>query len=208
MEIAMNLFSRLVAPALLALALAVPSASAQERMWVRGPVAAVADDMLTIYVAGMDLNVPFAVDESSMVIAVGQGIVARPPERAPRRLAGVVTPGDIVEVHYARTGIGNYAAIIRLHGEGPAAGRSVTGAVSAISSDTVTVNMDHGQRTFVVEPATRIVARRSGMPERPALADLLSKNETVLVLYQQRGRQSVATEICTLPAPKTEARVR
>jgi len=193
----MNLFPRLVGVVLATLVLTAAAASAQEYRWVRGTVTTIRDEMLTVYVAGLDLNLPFAVDRSSVVIAQGAGSVVRPPEQTQPKLSDFFKPGGAIEVHYyARKAAANYAGIIIPRpGGGQESGRSVAGRVTAVSRETLTVEVDDRPHTFAVERATRVIGPGQGRREEPTLTDLIGKNDTVLVLYRGEGTTLVATEI-------------
>jgi len=201
----MNAVLRLAAFVSAALASMPLGANAQEYRWVRGTVTAITNERLTIYVASLGLNLPFAVDRSSLVLGFPTPTYTHPPEQMQPSLTNLVRPGSVIEVHYyARTGPpDNYAGIIRGVGGGQESGRSVAGRVTALSRETLTVEVDDRPHTFAVDPATLVIGpgfgtatqkkRKAG--ETPGLADIVQNGDLVLVLHRVEGTASVATDI-------------
>jgi len=193
----MGIFPRRVGLLLATLMAVTLRVGAQELSWVRGTVTARADNVLTVHLAGLDLNVRFTVDESTLVIGRGAGVRIVPPERLQPTLSDLVRLGDSVEVHYSRRGEYNDARVIRpVTRPGKESGRSVPGVVTAISSDELTVRSDEHEATFAVEPGTVVPGAERGTQKN--LADLISRNDLVLVLYRVEATTRVATEICML----------
>ena len=171
-------------------------ASAQEFRWVRGRTVAVTADTLTILVAGPNLNITFAVDQASWLHPGRDLTWEGPPEQRRPTLRQAVRVGDLVDVHYLQQASRNYAAIVRSPSGGSlVAGTSMTGVVTAISAEHVTLEADGHGETFDVEHSTRIVAReRRGA----SLLDYIGREDLVLVTYRLEDSRRVALEIVSL----------
>ena len=194
--------ARLIGFVLAAVALMPLDARAQEYRWVRGEVTAITDGAVTVYVADPDLNLTFALDQSSVVFAKGAGAWVHPPEQTHPKLSNIVRIGDTVEVHYTREGPRNRAGLIFTAGTTvQQAGRSLAGRVWAVSAGNLTVEADGWEYTFAVAFTTRIVgpgfgSRQSpGDKEKPKLADLVVRNDILLVYFRMDGATMLATEI-------------
>ena len=192
----------LVGLVLAAVALVPLGASAQEYRWVRGEVTAMTDAAVTVYVAGPDFNLTFALDQSSVVFAKGEGAWVHPPEQTHPKLSNVVSIGDPVEVHYTREGPRNHAGLIFTAGTAvQPAGRSLAGRVWAVSAGNLTVEADGREYTFAVAFTTRMIgpgfgSRQSpGDKDKPKLTDLVVRNDIVLVYFRMDGATMLATEI-------------
>lgn len=171
-------------------------ASAQEFRWVRGRTVVVTADTLTILVAGPNLNITFAVDQASWLHPGRDLTWEGPPEQRRPTLRQSVRVGDLVDVHYLQQASRNYAAIVRSPSGGSlVAGTSMTGVVTAISAEHVTLEADGHGETFDVEHSTRIVAReRRGA----SLLDYIGREDLVLVTYRLEDSRRVALEIVPL----------
>ncbi len=171
-------------------------AIAQELRWVRGRTVAVTADTLTILVAGPDLNITFAVDQASWVHPGRDLTWVGPPEQRRPTLRQSVRVGDLVDVHYLPQASRNHAAVVRSPSGGPlVAGTSMTGVVTAISAEHVTLEAGGHDATFDVEPSTRVVARG---PRGASLLDYIGREDLVLVTYRVEDSRRVAVEIATL----------
>jgi hypothetical protein len=110
---------------------------------------------------------------------------------------------DAIEVHYTRKGTRNHAGVVRRSMEASEGwGRSLEGVVTALSSQTLTVEADGRQSTFTLAPATKVTRPGFGPgPESPT-THFIQKDDTVLVLYRAEGTASLATEICVIPGSR------
>ena len=194
--------ARLIGFVLAAVAVMPLGARAQEYRWVSGEVTALTDGAVAVYVADPDLNLTFALDQSSVVFAKGAGAWVHPPEQTHRKLSNIVRIGDTVEVHYTRQGPRNHAGLIFTAGTTvQQAGRSLGGRVWAVSARSLTVEADGREYTFAVAPTTRMIgpgfgSRQSpGGKQAPRFTDLVVRNDILLVYFRMDGATMLATEI-------------
>lgn len=195
---------RLIVVALVVAGLVLPgvaSAKVQEGKWVRGTVASLAGDTLTVKVSGQDMA--FTVDKATRVIARGAGTKAA--QAAPMggpKIGDLLKPGDGVEVHFVAKGAGNYATMIRAGlepSETAAApkegGKSVTGKVSSVAAQEIAVSADGKDFKFAVSSATLVVGEGAGTLTRekkeagaaPVLTDFVKVGDTVVVAADAKG---------------------
>jgi hypothetical protein len=194
--------ARLIGFVLAAVAVMPLGARAQEYRWVRGEVTAITDGAVTVYVADPDLNLTFALDQSSVVFAKGAGSWVHPPEQTHPKLSNIVRIGDTVEVHYTRQGPRNHAGLIfTAETTVQQAGRSLAGRVWAVSAGSLTVEADGREYTFAVAPTTRMIgpgfgSRQSpGDKQEPKFTDLVVRNDILLVYFRMDAATMLATEI-------------
>ncbi len=191
----MSPFQRFVGVSLAAFVIQTGAASPQDLRWMRGTVVAITENTVTVRASGLDLDITFTVDGSSVLL--GGGVRVRPPEQVRPKISEILTIGKAVEVHYPKDAAGNHAAVIRLPtASSPDSGWSMMGRVAAVSRESLTVKARGGEHVFDVLPDTRMIARRPTMRgQKPALPDLLAANNVVLVLYRAEGTKLTADEI-------------
>src|SRR6266545_1189213 len=174
------------------------SAAAQESKKARGTVTAMNATMVTVKVAGADMN--FAVDDKTKVEAPGAGTATRRAAAAGKagvKLDDVVKTGDAVEVSYHDVGGKMQASLIRKvssPGSGPADDKTSDGKVTAVSGNSLTISGSSGggatfTQTFVIDANTRVIGRGAGTAAAkqggkvPATA-LIASGDTVHVSFR------------------------
>jgi preprotein translocase subunit YajC len=188
------------------LALGLPTAQAQETAWVRGTVAAIAGDTITVKVGTQDMT--FNVDKSTRVIARGAGTAEKQAEQKGAegvKIGALLKVGEGVEVHYKDMGTTKMASEIRggisnaTMAQGHE-GKNVRGKVTAVANDKLTVNADGKDYEFTVDSKTRPVGTGLGtktaelkkMGKTPTFTDFIAVGDTVLV---SAGPDMKATEV-------------
>ena len=194
---------------LAALLVAAPVASAQTK-WVRGTVASLGPDTVTLTVAGKEMT--FKVTKDTELTARGAGTAQRKAEMtgaAGVKFVDFVKPGVGVEIHYKD--VGGVLTATDIHSglapsEGTtgaaAPGGSVRGTVTAISGTSITVKDGAKDWVFAVDGKTRVVGQGLGTlnekfkaeGKAPTILDLVGVNDRVYVYYQE-GANPRASEI-------------
>ena len=172
--------------------------------WVRGKVTAVGGDSVTVMFKGKEMK--FLVGSDTDVQGRGLGTAQR--RAGGVKLAEAVKVGDGVEVHYTETGGTMRATDIRTGLTGGDAtsedtGDSVSGQITALSANSMTVKSGSGETTFAIDPKTRVLAAGAGSATKqaqatgggPAITDLVKVGESVVVTYRTTGKTSVANEV-------------
>ncbi len=194
---------------LAALLVAAPVASAQTK-YVRGTVASVGPDTVTVTVAGKEMT--FKVTKDTELTARGAGTAQRKAEQtgaAGVKFVDFVKPGMGVEIHYKD--VGGVLTATDIHsGLAPAEGTtgaaapagSLRGTVTAVSGTSVTVKDGAKDWVFAVDAKTRVVGQGLGTlneklkaeGKAPTVLDLVGVNDKVYVYYQE-GANPRANEI-------------
>ncbi len=200
------------------LVLGQPAAQAQETKWVRGTVKSLSGDTLVVAVGGQDMT--FTVDKTTQVVARGAGTAAREAQAKGAegaKLGEVIKVGEGVEVHYTTSGTTNKATVIRggitnlAMQEGGTEGKSVTGKVTAVSNDKLTVSAEGKEYQFTVDPKVRVVGTGAGTLTRkmkeegktPTLTDYVANDDEVMVSYTEKGGAMQTSDIRVIrKAPK------
>ncbi len=200
------------------LVLGQPAAQAQETKWVRGTVKSLAGDTIVVTVGGQDMT--FTVDKSTQVVARGGGTASREAQAKGAegpKLGDVIKAGEGVEVHYTTSGSTNKATLIRggisntAMKEGGTEGKSVTGKVTAVATDKLTVSAEGKEYQFTVDPKVRVIGTGAGTLTRkmkeegktPALTDYIANGDEVMVSYTEKGGTMQTSDIrVTRKAPK------
>jgi Domain of unknown function (DUF5666) len=202
-----------VAVASAALCLLSLPVHAQEH-WARGKVTAVSDSSITLSVKGTDMT--FNIDPKTEVIASGAGTATKEAHKEGKpgiTVTEVIKVGQGAEVHYTESGGTRKATQIRARmstGEGAlstdsaaAAGKSMTGVVTAVTGNDVTVKSTTGTQTFTVDKSTDIVGKGIGTATRekqkagagPMVSDLIKVDDRVTVSYEDMGGKLHAKSI-------------
>jgi hypothetical protein len=187
-----------------------PVASAQTK-WVRGTVASVGADTVTVKAAGKEMT--FKVDKSTELTARGGGTAQREADRmgaAGVKFTEFVKPGMGVEIHYMdRAGV---LTATEIHSGLPASegsmsqdvsGGSARGTIAVVSNASITVKGADKDWTFMVDPKTTVLGTGLGTISRqfkekgqsPTLIDLLGVNDKVVVYFKEAGATMRASEI-------------
>lgn len=194
---------------LAALLVAAPVASAQTK-WVRGTVASVGPDTVTVTVAGKEMT--FKVTKDTELTARGGATAQRKAEltgAAGVKFVDFVKPGMGVEIHYKD--VAGVLTATEIHSglapteatAGPAAmGGRVRGTITAISGASLTVKAGAKDWVFAVDAKTRVVGEGLGTlndklkaeGKAPTVSDLVGVNDSVDVYYQE-GANPRASEI-------------
>lgn len=188
--------------------------SAQDTQSVHGRVTAIEGDTVTIQAGQQEMA--FKVDQETDVIAVGAGTQARQAEREGRsgpKLGDLVKVGDGVEVRYRQMENALYAVQIRsgvsveasgaMGMEKEEEGQSVSGHVTAVSADSISVKSEDKEWVFSVTGDTKVVARGAGTMDRQlerggkgaTLTDFVKVGDPVVVKYREVDAKYQATEI-------------
>jgi hypothetical protein len=201
----------LVAAALLA---APPALFAQETKTARGAVASVAEDSLTLKMAGREMK--FAVDAKTAVEVVGGGTASRQAQQAGQpgpKLTEVLKPGQPVTITYTEAnGVMRAATIRAITSPGARAGAgaapggaktmTINGTVTSITPTSMIVTGSGASSTFTlaIDGSTKVVATGAGTTAaaaggKTAVTDLVSKGDRVSVSCHQTGGSLHAVEI-------------
>jgi Domain of unknown function (DUF5666) len=205
-----------------AVVLTAPAALAQETKSVRGTVTAVTGNSITVKAKGKDYT--FAIDKTTDVEAPGGGTAQRAAQKAGEagiHVADVIKVGSGAEVHYHDMGGTLHAARIRgglPPGEGSTSqdkpkSTSVSGAVTAVANDSITVSTGPSATTLAIDKNTKIVGEGVGTLSRKlkeagkgmTATDAVAVGDTVNVSFSEAGGTKTATSInITRKAGKTE----
>jgi hypothetical protein len=173
--------------------------------WIRGKVAAVGADSVTVTYKGKEMK--FLVTSETDVQGRGLGTAQR--RAGGVKLAEAVKVGDGVEVHYAESAGTMRATDIRTGltgGEaasGEDSGDSASGRVTSLTANSLTIKSGSGETTFSIDPKTRVLAQGAGAATRdakaagggPAITDLVKVGEEVIVTYRTSAKSNVASEV-------------
>lgn len=204
-------FAAVVVVALAAVLVAVPMASAQTK-WVRGTVASVGPDSVTVTVLGNAMT--FTVNQKTELTARGAGTAQRKAEEAGSagvKLADFVKPGMGIEVHYTEAG-GVMTATDIHSGIAPSEGAmgpsapdrgSARGTVTAVTGTSVSIKSGDQTWTFPVDAKTVVQGTGYGTLGRKMAAqgkaltvpDLIGVNDVVVVYFKEAGGAKLATDI-------------
>ena len=197
---------------LLAAFIAVGMAEAQGTKTVRGTVSKAGPDAVTVNVGGQDMT--FKVDSSTQVTARGGSTATRAAKAEGKPgpvLTDIVKTGQGVQVEYHEKDM--HAASIRVLPTPPSASAapqppaakttSATGAVTAVSSSSLSVKGSSGESTFTIDEKTRIIGTGAGTKGRamkesgakPQITDFVSTGDTVSVRYTEDGGTKRASEV-------------
>ncbi len=187
---------------------AAPAASAQTK-WVRGTVASVGPDSVTVTVTGTSMT--FKVTGKTELTARGAGTAQRKAEEAGAkgvRFADFVKPGDGIEVHYTEaagvmTATDIHSGIAPSEGAmGPSAPDrgSARGSVTAVTGTSLSIKSGDEAWTFAVDPKTVVQGHGFGTLGRQMAAqskaltipDLLGVNDVVVVYFREAGGTKLA----------------
>jgi hypothetical protein len=172
--------------------------------WIRGKVAAVGADSVTVAYKGKEMK--FLVTSETDVQGRGLGTAQR--RAGGVKLAEAIKVGDGVEVHYAESGGTMRATDIRTGlttGDATSedTGDSASGQITAVTASSLTIKSGSGAQTFSIDPKTRVLARGAGAATKeakaggggPAITDLVKVGEEVVVTYRTAGTTNVANEV-------------
>jgi hypothetical protein len=199
-----------VAIAVVAALLVAPAASAQTK-WVRGIVASVGADTVTLKVGDKDMT--FKVEKDTELIARGAGAASREAEKMGQpgvKFTDFVKVGEGLEVHYKEAGGTMTATEIRprvnvpKEGVAPAerTGGSAKGTVSAVTGNSITVKGDK-EYQFTVTPKTTVIGTGVGTKTRElkekgqaaTVRDLVGMGDMVIVSYREPGMEAIEIRI-------------
>ena len=179
------------------LAAAPPAAMAQGTKTVKGSVAVLGADSITVRVGEKDMT--FAVDAKTQIVAPGGSTKTREAKAEGKTgpmLTDVVKVGQAVEVSYHEQGM--HAATVRAvvvpPAPGPAAPKAMTatGVVSAVSGNSLTIKGKAGDTTFAIDSKTTVSGTGIGTADRklreggekPTITVFVKEGDTVTVTYQ------------------------
>ena len=189
---------------------AAPAASAQTK-WVRGTVATVGPDSVTVTVTGTSMT--FKVTGKTELTARGAGTAQRQAEAAGAKgvkSADFVKPGMGIEIHYTEaagvmTATDIHSGLAPSEGAmGPSADRgSARGFVTAVTGASLSVKGGDQAWTFTVEPKTTVVGHGFGTRSRematagkaPTIPDLVGVDDLVVVYFKNAGGAKLASGI-------------
>jgi hypothetical protein len=204
-----------MAAGLFAVVTTAPAALAQDTKWVRGTVTAVTGSSITVKAKGKDYT--FAIDRTTEVEAPGGGTAQRAAQKAGEAgisVAEVIKVGSGAEVRYHDMSGSLHAAKIRgglAPGEGStsedapakAAATSVSGAVTVVSNDSVTVSTGPSAVTVAIDKNTKIIGEGVGTLSRKlkdagkgmTATDAIGVGDTVEVSFADAGGTKTASQI-------------
>jgi len=182
---------------------AAPAASAQTK-WVRGTVATVGPDSVTVTVTGTSMT--FKVTGKTELTARGAGTAQRQAEAAGAKgvkFADFVKPGMGAAGVMTATDI--HSGLAPSEGAmGPSADRgSARGFVTAVTGASLSVKGGDQAWTFTVEPKTTVVGHGFGTRSRematagkaPTIPDLVGVDDLVVVYFKNAGGAKLASGI-------------
>jgi hypothetical protein len=179
-------------------------AQAQPTKTVSGTVTAISANSVTVKTGDQDMT--FAIDAKTRVIAPG-GTTKTKTAVAEGKSGPVLTDflkdGEAVQIRYHEQGM--HAAEIRKIASvstGPKS-ETVSGVVSAVSADSVTVKGKTGEWTFTVDAKTTITGSGLGTAakkmesegKKPTLSDTVHEGDTVVVTYHDLGATKHAASV-------------
>jgi hypothetical protein len=186
------------------------SARAQDKT-ATGTITSVSGSSLVVKVAGQDTT--FMVDAKTTVETRGAGTADRKAEAAGAagpKITDLLKAGQNVEVTYMAMGAMNHATKVRtitsLPSDGGKMGASAagtmtsTGTVSAVGSNTLTINASSGPQTFTIDGASKVVGHGAGTAAakeggKALITDLVAVGDRVSVSYHQTGATMHAAEV-------------
>ncbi len=197
----------------LLLAVAFPSGVNAQAKTVTGTIGAVSASSLTVKVGGQDMA--FVVDAKTVVEARGAGTADRKAEAtgaAGPKITDLLSAGQNVEVTYTAMGSMNHATKVRrvtsvpADGGGamaaPAAGGTMSsnGTVTAVGSNTLTINASSGSQTFAIDGTSKVIGHGVGTAAakgggKTVITDLVAVGDRVTVSYHQTGGAMHAAEV-------------
>ncbi|HEX2339404.1 MAG TPA: DUF5666 domain-containing protein [Vicinamibacterales bacterium] len=202
-----------------------PAALAQDTKSVRGTVTAVSGNSITVKAAGKDYTI--AIDKTTEVEAPGGGTAQRAAQKAGEagiHVADVIKVGSGVEVRYHDMGGTLHAARIR-GGLPPSEGSTsedkpdkpksttVSGTVTAVANDSITVSTGPSAATFAIDKNTKIIGEGVGTLSRKlkeagkgmTATDAIGMGDHVSVTFAEAGGAKTASSInITRKGGKTE----
>lgn len=205
--------SRVVGAMSLALLLAVafPSWVRAQDKTVTGSIGSVSASSLTVKVGGQDMT--FAIDAKTVVEARGAGTADRKAEAAGAagpKITDLLSAGQNVEVTYTAMGSMNHATKVRRVTSVPAGGGTMaapaaatmtsTGTVTAVGSNTLTINASSGAQTFSIDGTSKVIGQGVGTAAaekggKTVITDLVAVGDRVNVSYHQTGATMHAAEV-------------
>lgn len=190
---------------------AAPAASAQTK-WVRGTVASVGPDSVTVTVTGTSMT--FKVTEKTELTARGAGTAQRQAEAAGAKgvkFTDFVKPGEGIEVHYTEaagvmTATDIHSGIAASEGAmGPSAPDrgSARGFLTAVTGTSLAIKSGDQIWTFAVDPKTVVQGHGFGTLNRKMAAeskaltvpDLLGVGDLVVVYFREAGGTKLANTV-------------
>jgi hypothetical protein len=202
----------LAAVVVVAALVAAPVSAARDK-WVRGPVASMAANTVTVTVNGADTT--FTVERATRVIARGASTASREAQKAGKAgptLGELVKVGQYVEVHYKEVGGSKVASEIRpiatteeAASTEPAAtnGNSAAGTVVSVTASTLLLKGEGKELTFTVTSKTRVTgtglgtkARELASAGKPSpITEFIGANDRVVVYFSAEGATATASSI-------------
>jgi hypothetical protein len=189
--------------AMLACAVLVAAAPAlAQTKTVKGKVATVGANTITVNVAGKDMT--FNVDAKTNVTAKGGTTKTHEAQAAGKTgpgIADVLKAGEAVEVVYHEADMHTVRVIASVPAPAKAdeapktKAMTATGVVSAVSGNSVTVKEKTGDATFTVDSKTVVSGTGLGTAGRklqeaggkPTLGEFVKEGDTVSVTYVEDG---------------------
>jgi len=198
-----------------------PAAKAEATKTATGTVTSVSGSSVTVKTASGDMT--FNIDAKTHVVSPGGGTKNREAQAEGKpgvAVTDVVKTGQAVEVKYHETGM--HAASIRTMASAPGAkaaaaasggeaapkpaapkAQTVSGTVSAVTGNSVTVKGAGGDSTFTVDEKTTVVGTGIGTAGRmvaaagskPTLDQFVKEGDTVSVTYKEAAGAKVAGTI-------------
>ena len=187
----------------LVLAAGPAAAVAQPTKTVTGSIAAISASSITVKVDGKDMT--FAIDSDTDVVARGGTTKTRAAKAEGKGVTAtdLLKTGQIVEVAYHEQAM--HAASIREVSSVPSGAKAQTasGAVSAISGNTLTIKGAGGDMTFTVDENTTVSGSGVGTEakklmtagKKSSLTEFLKEGDSVAVTYHESGGSKHASVI-------------
>jgi hypothetical protein len=204
----------LIAVVLAVLSLTATVAMAQSTKSVRGILKAIGPSSVTVSVDGKEMV--FNVDAKTDITTPGGGSKTRAAQAQGKeglKIADLLTLGQGVAVDYHEQGM--HAASIRTLSSPPApagAGtggtsstptHNITGVVTAVAGNSITIKGDSGETTFAVDDKTDVIAvgastatrEKKAAGQKTVITDFVGKGDTVIVTYHDGAGAKTATEV-------------
>ncbi len=193
----------------LLLAVAFPTWSSAQDKTAAGTISSVSGSSLVVKVSGQDMT--FAVDPKTTVETRGGGTADRKAAAAGAegpKIADLLKAGQNVEVTYTVMGSMNHASKVRTITSVPADGGKMAapatmtsnGTVSAVGSNTLTINAGGSAQTFTIDGTSKVVGQGAGTAAaktggKTVITDLVGVGDRVTVSYHQTGATMHAAEV-------------
>jgi hypothetical protein len=198
-------------------ALTAAVAVAQSTKSVRGAITAIGPASVTVSVDGKDMV--FNVDAKTDITTPGGSTKTRAAQAQGKeglKLADYLKVGQGVIVDYHEQGM--HAASIRTLSAPPppspppgaapppaaaSASHNVTGVVTAVGGNSLTIKVSSGEMTFTIDDKTDVVAvgastasrEKQAAGQKTMITDFVGKGDTVGVTYRENAGAKTASEV-------------